>query len=251
MESSRYNETIKSNYDGEDANNSLYWNGTSGECYVSGNDSTEPCDFTGKGMPEKLKEMIEEVTWNTGANADEAFKYNDGYHYYDIPTKKMYEYERSKNNGKQLCESNGGGSFCNDEEERTYTWRGKVGLMYASDYGYATSGGSEDTRSKCLNENLNFWKNYNPDVFVEETDHPNCYENDWLLLTSADCDNWTISPASHFADARDVFTVDRSYVSNEYIYLASVVRPSVYLKSDVMVVDGNGSKDSPWILEID
>ena len=33
--------------------------------------------------------------------------------------------------------------------ERPTKWTGKIGLMYPSDYGYATSGGSTTNREAC------------------------------------------------------------------------------------------------------
>ena len=39
------------------------------------------------------------------------------------------------------------------------TWTGKIGLIYASDYGYATSGGSTTSRSECLNKEFFNWDN--------------------------------------------------------------------------------------------
>ena len=156
-----------------------------------------------------------------------------------------------------MCESNGGGSNCNDKEERTYTWRGKVGLMYASDYGYATSGGSEDTRSKCLNQNLYFWSYLKMDYysFIDiNKDHPDCYENDWLMsfidLWDSGSHDWTITPISNLGRSFKVLNVGFAEVSDDYSISRNGVRPSVYLKSDVIVVDGNGSKDSPWLLEL-
>ena len=240
---------LNPNFESEDVNNSLYWNGTSGECYVGSNMQKDSCDFTGKGVPGELKSMIEEVTWNIGANSSLAEKTKDDNSYLDIPTTKMYEYERSKNDGKQFCMNQAEEIYCNDKEIRTYTWSGKVGLISPSDYGYATSGGSEDTRSKCLNQNLYFWTNYNSSNFPDETDHPDCYSNDWLLPISV---YWTITPASLSKDADCVFDIRNvGDVADGGSIDAFDIRPSVYIKSNVMVVSGNGSKADPWILSIE
>ena len=40
---------------------------------------------------------------------------------------------------------------------RDTSWIGKVGLMYPSDYGYATSGSSTTNRNACLNKELYNW----------------------------------------------------------------------------------------------
>ena len=100
---------------------------TSGDCYIYNNEQAEACDFTRNGMPEDLKKMVEEVTWNTGTIFNDIT--NDVEE--EVTPIKIYEYERSKNDGKH-CES-GESDECNDEVERTYTWKGKVGLMYPSE----------------------------------------------------------------------------------------------------------------------
>ena len=40
---------------------------------------------------------------------------------------------------------------------RSTSWTGKVGLMYPSDYGYATSGGTTTNRASCLAKEIYNW----------------------------------------------------------------------------------------------
>ena len=84
--------------------------------------------------------MIEEVIWNTGT-AD-----TTGWSSY-LPI--IYKWERSGGNGRAGCSNTTGG--CSDTVQRTTTWRGKVGLMYPSDFGYATDGGDDlMKRGRCI-----------------------------------------------------------------------------------------------------
>lgn len=112
--------------------------------------------------------------------------------------------------------------------------------MYPSDYGYATSGGSENSRSKCINQNLYYW-NYDP----EEVDHSDCYENDWLFSSYYD---WTLTPSSSSSRTDWVFYNGAGAVGIDDACFAYGIHPSVYLKSDVMIIDGNGTKENPWLL---
>ena len=106
-------------------------------------------------------------------------------------------------------------------------WDGKVGLMYASDYGYAAG-------SSCaMGTNLADYSN-------------SCYQRDWLHNTSDY--HWTMSPSLtgtnlvwvvyNLANVR----VDRAFYSSYSVY------PVFYLDKDVYVVSGTGSSMDPYIL---
>ena len=144
-------------YESASVGGSLYYNNSSGNCYSSLNNATTSCDFTSSGLKTNLKNLVGNTLWNTGSN--------DGvtYTFKNIITNKIYELERSGNNGK-ICTS---GDWCSDTVTRTTTWNGKIGLMYPSDYGYATSGGSTSPRTSCINKELLNWR--------EASD---CYNND-------------------------------------------------------------------------
>ena len=74
------------------------------------------------------------------------------------------------------------------------TWTGKVGLMYPSDYGYATAGGSTTSRASCLAKELYNW---------DSSSYSDCKNNDYLFDSSHW--QWTITPYS--GDSHDVFNV--------------------------------------------
>ena len=97
-----------------------------------------------------------------------------------------------------------------------------IGLIYPSDYVFAS------TDESC---------SQNP---YDST----CKNNNWLFK---DARYWTISP--HLSNARGVFLVDGggNLYDNAALYRASV-RPSVFLKSDINIVSGSGTKDDMFKL---
>ena len=216
-------------YESETVGGSLYWNNRSGLCYNSGSNTTASCDFTSTGINSKLKTLISDAVWNTGSQGTNDWTSNSG-----GLAKHFYTYERSINTGK-ICTS---GDYCNDTVSRTTTWTGKLGLMYSTDYGYATSGGSTIDRAACLDTILLMW-NY--------TDSSDCPNNDWLFNSS---NQWTLSPGAHFSDASFVVYVPSDgHVDGGGASSGYVVRPVVYLTSNVKISSGTGSQDDPFVLE--
>ena len=215
-------------YESESVGGSLYWNNKSGTCYNLNNNSIKSCNFTSTGINDKLKNMLGNAVWNTGSNGTNDYKSSS-----NGLTKHFYAYERSTNTGK-ICTN---GDNCTDTVERTTTWTGKIGLMYPSDYGYATSGGSGADRATCLNKELSKWS------FSSASD---CRNNDWLFN---DSNQWTLSPHALSSEACRVFGVYSSGdVNSSYAFYNIGVRPVVYLTSNVGVQSGDGSSGNPFIL---
>ena len=217
-------------YESESVGGSLYWNNKQGTCYNNENNGITSCNFTSTGIKEKLKNMIGNAVWNTGSNGTNDWTSASGGF-----TKHFYAYERSDNTGK-ICSS---GFWCNDTVERTTTWKGLVGLMYPSDYGYATSGGSTTDRATCLNKELYNWS----DSSVSD-----CKNNDWLFNSSY---QWTLSPSANSSRALNAFFVFSG--GSVYDHPASThiaARPVVYLTSNVKISGGEGTSKSPYQLEL-
>ena len=120
---------------------------------------------------------------------------------------------------------------------RDTSFVGKVGLMYPSDYGYATSGGSTTDRNTCLNKELYNW---------DSSDFSDCKNNDWIFNSSI---QWTITPRA--SSSSTVFNViSTGCLSNNSADTTSYgVRPVVFLKSNIKIVDGDGSSSNPYILQ--
>ena len=107
-------------------------------------------------------------------------------------------------------------------------WTGKVGLMYPSDYGYAV------LASSC--ERTTNLSSYNKTA---------CAGNNWL---KSDSYQWTLTPSS--SNAYGVFSVynDGNIYSSGASY-GNGARPSIYLKSNIVVLGGDGSRDFPYIIK--
>ena len=158
------------------------------------------------------KDMIDNAIWYLGGSDSDN----------DVTASMFYERERGTN----------------VYEGRSTSWTGKVGLMYPSDYGYATSGGTTTDRNACLNNEIFNWG---------RSDFSDCKDNDWIFNSTGH--QWTITPRA--TSSAYVF-----YVRSEgtVYYDASVgnsnsVRPVTFLKSSVKIIDGDGSSSNPYILQ--
>jgi len=212
-------------------NGSMWWNGTSGTCYIplgfSGKDNY--CNFKSLGFSDEGKQAIDKAVWYTGSNGKNSFS--------SFPSSHMYQLERSSNTGK-ICSSSL--SDCNDTVARTTTWTGYVGLMNPSDYIHATIGGNAIDRAACLNvDPWNFGRNESKE----------CASNNWLLPRSS---MWTMNPAASNQAAYQVMLV--SY--GGMIYGSSTIDayyayPTVYLKAESKIVSGDGSEANPFKLSLE
>ena len=198
-----------------------YYNGTKGckpTAVASGASySCTEVDFTSIGLKNDItRKAIEEVVWNLGGTSDFISESNG-------LASHWYGYER----GTTVYTG------------RPTTWTGKIGLMYPSDYGYATSGGTTKDRAACLAKELLNW---------DSSDFSDCKGNDYLF--DANNFQWTLAPSS--ADASNVFYVDgEGYVNDSYAYLTVAVRPALFLKSNIQVDKGTGAKSDPYQLKFD
>jgi hypothetical protein len=116
------------------------------------------------------------------------------------------------------------------------TWSGKVGLMYPSDYGYGTSGGSSTDRETCLLTSLSSWGS---------TDLSDCKNNDYLYLCFYE---WTLTSRSSSNNTGfGVYAI--GLIANDYNVSNSWnVRPVGYLRANTVILSGNGTKKTPWII---
>ena len=207
----RLNYLLNEGHEGESIGGSLYWNSSSGTCYSGSSNATVSCDFTTTGLGEEARNMIGDTLWYLGGSST----------YNDVTASMFYERER----GTTVYSG------------RDTSWVGKVGLMYPSDYGYATSGGSTTDRNACLNKELYNW---------DSSSYSDCKNNDWLYESSYH--PWTITP--HASSSRTVFNVHSAgYLNYNDAYNTNGVRPVVFLKSNIKIVDGDGSSSNPYILQ--
>ena len=114
--------------------------------------------------------------------------------------------------------------------ENVTTWHGKIGLMYVSDYGYATAGGVSYSRNECLSDFGNIYKED-----CSNNDYLNELRNyQWALLCSGSgypviSSRWILSQAN----------------SN-----GALTKPTLYLKSNISITSGDGSSTSPYQLKL-
>ena len=192
-------------------NEGAYWNRTSGECPDGPNGIITSCDFTDTGLTEEAKTMISNAKWNLGGLSGSS----------PIPS-SFYTSER----GTEVYSG------------RPTEWIGKIGLMYPSDYGYATSGGNTTDRETCLNTALSNWYSSGAN---------DCFNNDWLLYIPNY--RWTLTP--HTRDSSEVFNVGNyGGVYYSSVCGSSAVFPALYLNSNVKIIGGEGTKNLPFILSI-
>ena len=191
-------------------NSGAYYNRTTGTYYNSSTTASN-VDFTDKGLTEKAKGMLEDAKWYLGGSST----------YDDVTAPMFYTRER----GTTVYSG------------RSTSWIGKVGLMYPSDYGYATSGGTTTNRASCLAKKMYNW---------EDSSVSDCKSNDWMY--NSNIRQWTITPRQD--NTNNVFNVNNTgHVNNNNANNYNGVRPVVHLNSAIKVITGSGTKESPYILE--
>ena len=110
------------------------------------------------------------------------------------------------------------------------SWVGKIALMYASDYGYAT----ENCKDNILhgdNENVDF-------------DLSACKTTNWLFNNSAE---WLLP---HYTNEQTYVIDSYGSVTPDSVtdFTYNGVRPVLYLTSSVKITGGNGTSSSPYTL---
>ena len=189
--------------------NTLYYNSTSGTCYNGRNNASTTCNFTSTGLDSTARSMIDDAVYRLGGSSRTS-------------TSGLYAddyYNAERGTTVYSCSTDDGAC------PRATTWTGKVGLMYPSDYAYAVD------LSLCTQNGYNY-------------DNSTCKSNDWLLYSSVQL---TIMPRSSYAYyAFNVNSTGRVY--DYLVYISYAARPVLYLKSDVTIVEGEGTSSNPYQL---
>ena len=176
-------------------------------------------DYT-KVIKSNYQNMISESVWNIGGNSYS----NPNTPPFGLPLLDQYNKERGT---------------ITYQNSRPTEWTGKVGLIYASDYGYAS------TNSECR-ENLRAGVTY--DTANDSWDYSNgkCKTDNWLAKSTW---YWTLSPSSD--NSYYVFFVDSAgaVTSNPGTYNSSNIFPAVFLKSDILIAGGTGIESDPYTIK--
>ena len=187
----------------------------------------------------KLSSGIANAKWHLGgANANS--ESGDSYYYKSITTENVYKAERSPYHTFTNLSENIFQNLYSGNPSSIYA---KVGLMYPSDYGYATVGGSTINKSSCRAKELLNW---------DSSSHSDCKNNDWLFTSQNNFVNireWLLSPYS--SDSLNAAGLYSSGFVNLYGYGVSdtqfAVRPTFYLDSSVLkIVGGTGTSDNAY-----
>ena len=183
-------------------NSGLWWNGTSGSYYNKYTAVT--VNFTNYKLSDKARSYITISRYYLG-----------GYDNNEIRTPAMYGYER--------------GTLRYDTDRPLY-WDGMVGLMYPSDYGYASGDG-------CVT-GFNFSRYANSCSYQNWLDNSS---NQWLMTQNSNYLSYVYLLSSYGI----VFTnTDDSSCSSTHS-----VRPTFYLTPSASIIDGDGTLNNPYILK--
>ena len=215
---------LKNELNGDYLNTSLNANTTWYNGY--NNQKTAEYDYT-MGLSAAAQGLIGDTKWYLGGmeltNAD-----------LDLIPSTMYTLER----GTKVWGSTSG-QTCNDGYcPRALFWTGKVALIYPSDYGYATAGGTTTNRSTCIGT-LSTYYNQSGETWMNNN-YSDCKDNNWIPY------GWALSPSSY--NSGNAMDVNTGTVSGTSADNADPARPAVYLKSEISISGGNGSESEPYLL---
>ena len=180
----------------------------------------------------KLSSGVANAKWHLGgANATSSSKY----YYRKITTENYYKAERSPYATSGTLQN-----LYSGNPEYVFA---KVGLMYPSDYGYATVGGSTTSKANCGANGLYNWY---------DESYSDCKNNDWLFTSQSNFVNgeeWLLSPyssnsgcAAGLDSAGYVYPNSSGVSGNQF-----AVRPTFYLDSSILkIVGGTGTSTDPY-----
>jgi len=179
-------------------------------------------NIIGYGIDEKLRNYIQDdVKWKLYAY-DQSFK---NFTFLDITSPEMYLCERGK---LEECTKGPGGITENVFEVAP------IGLLYASDYGYASGYASSNNSAFYIDENRNL------------------AINNWLYKGAESTLSLTLGDANfEGVEYGNISISEYGMIFRSVVYFPEGMRPSFYLKSSVYVTGGDGSFDNPYTLSCD
>ncbi len=151
--------------------------------------------------------------------------YLGGYSGINITSDVMWQYERKNDTNRTEYYYGTNPVMQNDASK-------KIALMYASDYGYASSNVCKSVVTS-----------------IGAYDSSFCTSTNWLYSGS---DEWLLPQSS--GDSSYAFSVDSTNGVDNYYNLVYIdeytVRPVLYLSSNVKISGGNGTSEQPYQLSI-
>ena len=188
------------------------------------NDETGVNYYT-SNLSASAKKLIADTTYYLGnvtsaENADEFWSLHG-------TASSLYTQERANVLCDDSVTSNTHEANCNIWNGNQTSWKGKIGLLYPSDFAYASE-----------------TDNWSKDVNLYHTNGGSY--NNWMFNTDAGA-VWFLSPSSNVSNSASSVNLDGVLVSND-AYGDSALRPVLNLKSDAIVLSGDGSYNTPYKL---
>ena len=174
--------------------------------YQNGLDNVIKINFGSTGLTDNAQSLM-----NTGNNNNNKLSkyYLGGYSDAELNTETIYLAERGKTT------SSGNALY----------WNGKIGLMYPSDYGYASG-------NYCVTH-------VSPRYYGES----NCFN--WISLSSSS--EWTMTP--YLDDYEEsVYIVSSEGVTLTPVNIGLNFRPVFYLTSTTSIISGTGTSSDPYLV---
>ena len=219
-----------------------YWSGSSSNKSNNWSKSTLNTELNGiylstllatSGVNSKLSSAIVNAKWHLGGANNTS---SSNYYSQKITTENWYKAERSPYATSGTLQN-----LYSGNPEYVFA---KVGLMYPSDYGYATVGGSTTSKANCRAKELYNW---------DSSSYSDCKNNDWVYKSQSiswgsNKDEWYISPLASYSAYASCFN-STGYVGAPYsVYnFQFAVRPTFYLDSSILkIVGGTGTSDNAY-----
>ena len=207
-----------------------YWSGSASNQSNNWSKSTLNTELNGtylstllakSGVNSKLSSAIANTKWHLGGASYE--------NYQTLTAEGIYTEERNTS------------AIYSGNPEYVFA---KIGLMYPSDYGYASVGGTTTSKANCRAQALYNWNS---------SSYSDCKNNDWVYKSQSiswgsNKNEWLISPnASNSDSASDFNSAGSVYTSSNVRYNQFAVRPSFYLDSSILkIVGGTGTSTDPY-----
>ena len=166
------------------------------------------------------QEMIDNAIWPLGGMGISSVTVTAPYYLNQVVASDSYKAERDG----VVAEGN------------STEWTGKIALMYPSDYGFATSGGSTTSRDNCLTTAL-----YNWHTALD------CINSDWIYNGDY---QWTLTHLISYSSSNLVSFFNPTRLMDHSVSANYTARPTLYLSSDVQITGGTGSESDPFTLSL-
>ena len=220
-----------------------YWSGSSSNKSNNWSKSTLKTELNGtylttllgtSNVNSKLSSAIANAKWHLGgANSTS----ESNYLIQKITTENYYKAERSPYATSGTLQN-----LYSGNPEYVFA---KVGLMYPSDYGYASVGGTTTSKKNCRAKELYNW---------DSSSYSDCKNNDWVYKSQSiswgsNKNEWLISPnASGSNNASYLNSYGYVYAYNRVFSNQFAVRPTFYLDSIILKIvgTGDGTKDNAY-----